>query len=96
MRQVQAHRAPVALEAWEPMQPERLGLLHSERWEVRGGRIVSKDSWFRHFEQLEAEHPDLSDDTLAEMAREREIDEMADQADLAVDQAKESNERNTE
>lgn len=50
---------------------------------------MSKESWFRHFEQLEAEFPEESDDKLCEMAREREIDEMADQADMMVDRAKE-------
>ena len=51
---------------------------------------MSKESWFRHYEQLQAEHPDECDDNLSEMARDREIDEMADQADLLVDQAKEA------
>ena len=53
---------------------------------------MNKESWFRCFEQLEAEFPEESDDKLAEMACAREVDEMADQADMLVDRAKEPQE----
>ena len=50
---------------------------------------MNKEAWFKHFEQLEAEHPDLSDETLSDMAHEAMVDEMADKADMLKDEAKE-------
>ena len=50
---------------------------------------MSKESWFRKFERLEALHPDLSDDELSDMAHEAMVDEMALRADMLADEAKE-------
>lgn len=44
---------------------------------------MSKEAWFRHFERLQAEFPDERPDLLAEIARERMIDEPLGWADLA-------------
>jgi len=50
---------------------------------------MSKEDWFRHFEEIDAEHPELSDDEKSEMASEAQRDEMADRADLISDERKE-------
>ncbi len=50
---------------------------------------MSKERWFAQYERLEAEFPDWSDDKLSEAALEAQRDEMADQADMMVDQQKE-------
>ncbi len=52
---------------------------------------MSKEDWFRHYERIEAERPELSEDTLADLACEALADEMADQVDLLYDEAKETN-----
>lgn len=47
---------------------------------------MSRDNWFEHFERLDAEHPEKSDDELSEMATEAQVDEMADRADQINDE----------
>ena len=49
---------------------------------------MSKDAWFAEFERLEAEHPELSDDKLSDLATKALADSMADAADQALDEAK--------
>ena len=49
---------------------------------------MSKEDWFRHYERIEAERPELSEDTLADLAHEALMDEMADAADAAKDREK--------
>lgn len=53
---------------------------------------MSKEAWFQHYETLynerEAGEREGSDDELSELASEREIDEMASQADALRDEAK--------
>ena len=51
---------------------------------------MSKDDWFRHYERIEAERPELSEDTLADLAHEALADEMAADADRLKDEAKET------
>lgn len=50
---------------------------------------MSKEEWFRNFEQREAEHPELDDEQLSDLAMQDTIDQAADQADMLVDAAKE-------
>ncbi len=47
---------------------------------------MGSDNWFRHFEALLTEHPELDDDKLSEMATEAERDEYADRADQIYDE----------
>ncbi len=47
---------------------------------------MSSDNWFAHFERLDAEYPDKSDEELSEMASEAQVDEMADRADMLNDE----------
>lgn len=47
---------------------------------------MSKENWFAHFERLDAEHPELGDDELSEMASEAQRDEFADRADQINDE----------
>ena len=49
---------------------------------------MSKEAWFREFERLEAEHPDMADDELSDMAHEALVDRIAAKADQLVDEAK--------
>jgi len=49
---------------------------------------MSKWEWFRHFEEVDAEHPELSEDEKVTMAEERHVDEMAARADQIRDEAK--------
>ena len=49
---------------------------------------MSKEQWFKHFEDLLAEFPDKDDDELSEKAEVRARDERADLADYAKDNAK--------
>jgi hypothetical protein len=52
---------------------------------------MSKEQWFRHFERLRAELPaTVSDNVLVEMARDREIEEAVECADLVRLRAKEN------
>ena len=50
---------------------------------------MSSDQWFRHFENLTAEHPELSEDELSEMAEQAVRDDLADRVDAAMDAASE-------
>ena len=50
---------------------------------------MASDLWFRHFERLDAEHPELDDDWLSEMAEQAVRDEYADRVDAAMDAASE-------
>lgn len=50
---------------------------------------MSKEAWFANFEYLQAEHPDMSDEDLSEMASERLRDQYADRADQINDERKE-------
>lgn len=47
-----------------------------------------KEEWFAHFERLEAEYPDATEDELFDMAEEALIDGMASAADAAHDARK--------
>ena len=46
---------------------------------------MSKEQWFRHYEALVSEFPEMGDDELSELAEERAKDERADRADYARD-----------
>ena len=46
------------------------------------------EAWFAHYERLEAEYPNATDDELCDMAEEALIDGLADAADFAHDEAK--------
>ena len=50
---------------------------------------MSSDLWFAHFERLDAEHPELSDDQLSELAEQAVRDDLADRVDAAMDAASE-------
>lgn len=53
---------------------------------------MSKEAWFREFERIEAERPEITDDeVLSDMASEALRDKMADEADHALDRYKDSN-----
>lgn len=43
---------------------------------------MSKEAWFRHFERVKAEHPELPDELAAEVALDWLREEMADKADM--------------
>ena len=47
--------------------------------------MMGSDQWFKHFERVLTEHPDISDDEASEMAEERVRDENADHADYAME-----------
>ena len=47
-----------------------------------------KEVWFAHYERLEAEYPDATDDELCDMAEEALIDGMSSAVDAAHDAAK--------
>jgi hypothetical protein len=47
---------------------------------------MSKEAWFANFEYLQAEHPDMTDEDLSEMASERLRDQFADRADQLNDE----------
>ena len=49
-------------------------------------RLMSKADWFEKFEYLQAEHPDMTDEELSEMATERQRDEYAERADQINDE----------
>ena len=49
---------------------------------------MSNQEWFRHFEEIDAEFPELSEDEKVTMAEERQIDEMASRADMIRDERK--------
>ena len=51
---------------------------------------MSSDLWFRHFENLTAEHPDLCEEERCEMAEQAVRDEYADRVDAAMDAASEA------
>jgi len=51
---------------------------------------MSKDSWFREFERLEAEHPEKTEDELSDMAHDQMADKMAQRVDRAKDERKEN------
>ena len=46
---------------------------------------MASEQWFKHFERVLAEHPEIDDETASEMAEERVRDENADRADYAKD-----------
>ena len=48
---------------------------------------MSRDQWLRHYEELEAEFPEMDDCERSELADERARDERADLADYAHDLA---------
>ena len=50
---------------------------------------MGSDAWFAHFERLDAEHPELSEDELSELAEQAVRDEYADRVDAAMDAASE-------
>jgi len=65
------------------------------KWDLtlRGVRIVeantmSKEAWFRHLEDIDAEHPELTEEEAGDMAQERLADEWAAQADQLKDELK--------
>lgn len=49
---------------------------------------MGKEQWFREFERLEAEHPEKTDEELADMARDATADRLADEVDKAMDEVK--------
>ena len=57
---------------------------------------MSKEAWFQHYETLynerEAGEIEGSDELLAELASEKEIEDMAARVDLLSDEAKEHHE----
>ena len=50
---------------------------------------MPSDLWFAQFERLDAEHPELSEDQLSELAEQAVRDEYADRVDAAMDAASE-------
>lgn len=54
---------------------------------------MSSDIWLKHFEQLEAEHPELDDSRISELAEQAVRDEYADRVDAAMDEASEGDTR---
>ena len=50
---------------------------------------MSSDPWIRHYEAIEAEHPEMSDDELSELAEQAVRDDLADRVDAARDAASE-------
>lgn len=56
-----------------------------------GDRIetMSKEEWFREFEHLEAEHPEKSDEELADLVHEKMVDRFTTKADMLLDAEKE-------
>ena len=50
---------------------------------------MGSEIWFRHFERLDAEHPELSEDQLSELAEQAVRDDLADRVDAAKDAASE-------
>jgi hypothetical protein len=51
-------------------------------------RTMSKEEWFRHYERLEAEHPDATDEELSDLAFESMTDQLSATADALKDAAK--------
>ena len=51
---------------------------------------MSSEIWFAHFERLDAEHPELSEDELSELAEQAVRDDLADRVDAAMDAASEA------
>ena len=51
---------------------------------------MSSDPWIRHYEAIEAAHPELSDDELSELAEQAVRDDLADRVDAAKDAASEA------
>ena len=51
---------------------------------------MGNDAWFAHFERLDAEHPEMDEDELSEMAEQAVRDEYADRVDAAMDAASEA------
>jgi len=51
-----------------------------------GRSRMNKMAWFDKFEHFQAEHPDLPDEALSEMATESLIDDFADRADRINDE----------
>ena len=49
---------------------------------------MGKDQWFAEYERLWNEHPDKTEDELADMATEAVIDRVAAEIDEARDRAK--------
>lgn len=49
---------------------------------------MSKEDWFRNFERLVAEHPELSDEDLSKMASSRQRDAYIELADRLKDERK--------
>ena len=47
---------------------------------------MSSEEWFQHFERLEAEHPEMSDEELDAAARDAQVDEWAARADMLHDE----------
>ena len=54
---------------------------------------MGSDIWFRHYEAIEAEHPELSEDELSELAEQAVRDDLADRVDAAMDAASEGDTR---
>ena len=50
---------------------------------------MPSDLWFAHFERLDAEHPEMDDDQLSELAEQAVRDDLADRVDAAMDAASE-------
>jgi hypothetical protein len=49
---------------------------------------MSKEDWFAHYEEVLAEHPELSDEQASDLAAERQIDAYAALADRLNDETK--------
>ena len=50
---------------------------------------MSKEAWFREFERIQAEYPEMSDEKASEQAFEDLTDKFADAVDRAKDEKKE-------
>jgi len=49
---------------------------------------MSKEQWFQNYERVLAENPSISDERAADMARDQQVDQMADRADRLKDEKK--------
>lgn len=49
---------------------------------------MNKEEWFQNFERIRAEREDLSDERVAELAREAQQDRFSTLADIIRDEAK--------
>ena len=57
---------------------------------------MSREEWFRAFEQLYAEHPDATDDELSDLAHELMVDRLTARAEQLRDEAKYEQRRSDE